>query len=85
MFFVLVWPSGLRSRSGCFGGVGKEKGQEAGLAEPIRLLRQIQDRYAQGEFCMMMKNGGCPLFYLLDFGGRIDLKILMQTWRNCAG
>ena len=25
LFFILVWPSGLRRRSGCFGGVGKEK------------------------------------------------------------
>ena len=25
---VLVWPSGLRSRSGCFGGVGKGKNEE---------------------------------------------------------
>jgi hypothetical protein len=22
---------------------------------------------------MMMKNGGCPLFYLLVFGGKIEL------------
>jgi hypothetical protein len=44
---VLVWPSGLRSRNGCFGGVGKGKNEELVEKRAVPIIAQSRKNAAE--------------------------------------